>query len=208
MDMSKQRYASPAAPWSKMIPGFLALLMITFSPGVGSAGMNRMTDTELSAVVGQGFSSFTMVNGTALADFSGISAATYTEIDSVKLGYWDKSGGSNKGWDQNWTAVKLGSSASDLTLNGFYLKAQFDPATIGDPANRKLTGISIGSNDVTGVISANFQSFNGTINGTDYSRAPLGNASYQLNHSPLAFSVELSGPHAGVWVNMGTATKL
>lgn len=186
----------------------IVILLLLLLPVSGWAGMSAMSDKELSAVVAQGFSSFTMVNGVALADFSGISGSTYTEIDSLKMGYWDKTGSGSKGWDQNWTSVKLGSSANDLIFNGFFLKAEFDPATINDPANRQLKGIVIGSKDVTGVVSADFQSFSGIIAGGDVSRAALGQRSYQLNHTELSFSLELSGPRKGVWVNLGTATQL
>lgn len=195
------------ASWRKTTICFVLLLCMLL-PVSARAGMKAMNDSELSAVVAQGFSSFTMVNGVALADFSGISGSTYTEIDSLKLGYWDKAGGGSKGWDQNWTTVKLGSSTNDLTFNGFFLKAEFDPATVNDPAHRQLTGIVIGSRDVTGTVSADFQSFTGIIGGTDISRANLGQKTYQFNHSELSFSLELSGPHKGAWVNLGTATQL
>lgn len=184
------------------------LLLCMLLPVSCWAGMKAMSDGELSAVTAQGFSRFTMVNGVALADFSGISASTYTEIDSLKLGYWDKAGSGTKGWDQNWTSVKLGNSSNDLTLNGFFFKAEFDPVTINDPASRQLKGIVIGSRDVTGTVSADFRSFTGITGGSDVSRSALGQKTYQFNHSELSFSLELTGPRKGVWVNLGTATQI
>ena len=184
----------------------LVLLSILALSAPCQARMERMTDGALEGVTGAGFSSFTFVNGVALADFPGVSAATYTEIDSVKLGYWDK--GSGKGWDQNWTGVQLGSATNDLVFNGFFMKAEFEPATVNDPANRQLKSVSMGSKDVTGVVSANFQSFSGVIGGGDIARENLGTRSYQFNHTELSFSLELSGAHKGIWVNMGTATQI
>lgn len=191
-----------------------ATLLCLFLPVSSWAGMAAMNDAELSAVVAQGFSSFTMStdsvsgNRVALADFTGISGSTYTEIDSMKMGYWDNTGGGSKGWDQNWTTVKLGTAANDLILNGFFFKAEFDPATINDPANRQLKSFTIGSKDVTGTVAANFQSFSGVLGGSDLSRAALGNSTYQFNHTELSFSLDLSGSRKGFWVNMGTATPI
>jgi len=172
------------------------------------AGMSRMSDGELSAVVGQGFSSFTMSDGVANANFSGISGSTYTEIDSLALGYWDKGNGSGKGWDQNWTQVKLGTSSNDLTFKGFYFQAVFDPSTVNDPANRKLLSLSMGSKDVTGQLTANFQSLSATIGGQDVARGTLGVQTFQFNHTELSLNIDLTGSHKGIWVNMGNATKL
>lgn len=191
-----------------MLPVIAALVISAILPRISVAGMNRMSDTELAGVVGQGFSSFTMANGVALADFTGISVSTYTEIDSLKMGYWDKTGDGNKAWDQNWTSVKLGTSTKDLQINGFFMKAEFDPTTINDPANRQLKSFTIGSRDVTGIVSADFQSFTGIISGPAISRTNLGTASYQLNHTDLSFTIDVAGANKGVWINMGTATRL
>ena len=184
----------------------LVLLSILALAAPCQARMEQMTDVALDGVTGAGFSSFTFVNGVAVADFPGVSAATYTEIDSLKLGYWDK--GTGNGWDQNWTTVKLGSATEDLVFNGFFIKAEFEPATVNDSANRQLKSFSMGSKDVTGVVSANFQSFSGVIGGGDIARDNLGTRSYRFNHTELSFSLELSGAHKGIWVNMGTATQI
>ncbi|GFO56397.1 hypothetical protein GMSM_34040 [Geomonas sp. Red276] len=182
------------------------LLLMWTSPSF--AAMRAMADGELSAVVGQGFSSFTMSGGVANADFSGVSISTYTEIDTLSMGYWDKGTGSGKGWDQNWTQVKLGTTSNDLTFNGFYFQAVFDPATVNDPANRRLLSLTMGSKDVTGQLTANFQSLSAIIGGKEVERGSLGVQSYQFNHTELSIDIELSGARRGVWVNMGNATKL
>ena len=182
-------------------------LVLTMS-SLCCAGMKVMTDGELSGVVGQGFSSFTMADGVARADFGGISASTYTEIDSLKLGYWDNGNGGGKGWDQNWGQVKLGTPSSDLTFNGFFFQAVFDQSSINDPASRKLLSVSMGSKDVTGQVTANFQSLSATVGGIDVARGNLGLQTFQFNHTELSLDIELAGPHKGLWVNMGNATKI
>jgi len=186
----------------------LCTALVLMMSSVCCAGMNVMTDGELSGVVGQGFSSFTMVDGIAKADFSGISASTYTEIDSLKLGYWDKGDGSGKGWDQNWTQVKLGTPTNDLAFSGFFFQAVFDKNSINDPANRQLLSISMGSKDVTGQLTANFNSLSAIVGGVDVARGSQGLQTYQFNHTELSLNIEFAGSHKGLWVNMGNATKL
>lgn len=186
----------------------LLALFLFLLPVPGFAGMQRMTDGELSGVVAQGFSSFTMVDGVAKADFSGVSGYTYTEIDSLKMGYWDKGDGSGKGWDQNWRQVKLGTPSNDLVFNGFFFQAVFDQSSLNDPANRKLVSLSMGSKDVTGQLSADFQSLSAVVGGTEVARSSQGVQTYQFNHTELSLNIELSGPRKGLWINMGNATKL
>lgn len=166
--------------------------------------MGVMTDDELSAVTGHGFSTFSLVDGVARIDL-GITASTFTEIDSLKLGYWDNGGG--KGWDQNWSGVKLGSSGSDLTFNGFFVQAVFDPATINDPANRLLIGITFGSQHVTGTLSADFLALSQLAGGvTVNDRAATGNQTYVFNDTELSISAVFAGLNKGVRVNFGSAT--
>ncbi|MFZ3209547.1 MAG: hypothetical protein WA140_12070 [Geobacteraceae bacterium] len=190
--------------------GFIALLFAAIiffvSSSVSFAGMGLLTDAELSEVTAQGFSSFTMVNGVAEADFTGISAATYTEIDSLKMGYWDN--GAGIGWDQNWATVKLGDGvpANDLKFNGFYFKAVFDPATVNDPAARQLQSVTIGSKDVTGLLSADFQSLS-RIGGVARDTS-IGAKTYQFTNTDFSISIELTGAHKGIWINMGTAAQI
>ena len=183
-------------------------------PAAGCAAMGVMSDSELDAISAKGFSSFSMVDGVALADFTGLAVSTYTEIDSLKMGYWDRNDGNGTGWDQNWTGVKLGASLADptgdLTLNGFYVKAVFDPTTIDDPANRRLTRVSMGSSDVSGDLSANFASLSrelteGGLPVIVNNRANVGEATYHFDHTELSLNVVLEGQDKGIWVNFGDA---
>ncbi len=133
------------------------VILIISSPAV-HAWMWEMEDEELSEVTGEGFSSFTLENEVARAYFN-INAATFTEIDSLKMGYYDD--GISYGWDQDWVGVSLGSSSESLVCKGLYIEAGF--SNIADPDNRRLNYLKLGTPDMTGPISANFISFSGHI---------------------------------------------
>jgi hypothetical protein len=164
--------------------------LLILLPMVSQAEMAVMTDSELDEVTGHGFSEFTLVDGVALAKFN-VLAETFTEIDSMKLAYYDNGGG--LGWDNNWTSVQLGSESEDLVLNGFFIEARFKD--IDDPALRKLQHFKVGFTEVSGEITADFQSFSGDITvsgtGTQYSRSFLGNRTYQFLNSELSISMDL-----------------
>jgi len=152
---------------SLVLKGCRLLLLFTvilvISAPVIHAWMWEMADEELSEVTGEGFSSFTLENDVARAYFN-ITAATFTEIDSLKMGYYDD--GSSYGWDQDWVGVSLGSASEDLVCKGLYIEAGF--SNIADPDNRALNYLKVGTPDMTGPISANFISFSGHIeNPTD-----------------------------------------
>lgn len=181
----------------------LMLLATGFNPAV--AGMKEMSDGELAEITGHGFSQFTRSGDMIRADFD-ILAATYTDIDSLKLGYWDNGGG--PGWDQNWTGIQLGSADQDIVLRGFYIEASFD--NLSDPLNRRLKSLFIGFNHVSGDLKARFESISrmATEGGTDDVRADLGDRTFRFNDSELQFSLELEGAHKGIWVRFGEGTTL
>ena len=168
------------------------------------AWMWEVGDEELSEVTGEGFSSFTLQDGVAKAYFN-IEAATYTQIESLKMGYYTK--GTSTGWDQDWTNVSFGAPATDLVCKGLYLEASF--TNLSDPANRQLNYVKFGTPDMTGPVSANFASFSGRIvdSGNNVlvngSRVNLGTRTINSNHS--AFSVTLDRT-AGWWVDWNNAT--
>ncbi|MBN2179735.1 MAG: hypothetical protein JW743_09950 [Deltaproteobacteria bacterium] len=152
--------------------------------------MTCLSDAELSTVYAAGFSSFTITNGIARADLN-INISTYTEIDSMKLGYWNNGGG--MGWDQDWTNVILGGSASDptqdLLLTGIYIEAKF--TNIDNPATRTLDYVRFGTPDINGKVSATFNSFTGDVGGTTYTRQNLGATSITAQNNK-EFYIELS----------------
>ena len=163
-----------------------AAVCVLLPPPAG-ADMTRMTEEELSAVTGHGFSSFTLTqdNGVDIARMDlNMRAETFTEIDSMKLGYY---GG---GWDENWLGLSMGSSENDLILGGFYFEAQF--VDIDDPSNRQLKEVTIGWRSVTGTITAEFNSFTGTIQGTEHVRQDLGPTTVQLHDEGFSMTLDVA----------------
>ena len=148
--------------------------------------MTPMTEDELSAITGHGFSSFTLTqeNGLDIARMDlDIRATTFTEIDSMKLGYY---GG---GWDENWLGLSMGSSDNDLTLGGFYFESQF--VDINDASTRQLERVTIGWTSVTGTISAEFNSFTGNIQGTEHCRQDLGPTTIHLHDEGFSMTLDV-----------------
>ena len=133
---------------------------IDYFPATSSAEMAILADRELSDVVACGFSSFTLVDGVARADL-GIKVSTCTEIDSLKLGHYHD--GTATGWDEDWTNVQIGSDTEDLIASGLYIEAVFE--NIDDPAARSLKEVKFGTADMTGSITAAFNSFSDDIAG-------------------------------------------
>ncbi len=175
----------------------------TLAPLGVSADLVPLSDSQMAQISGTGFSQFTVDGNTVRADFN-IQALTYTEIGSLKMGYWDDGGGT--AWDQNWTGVQMGSASQDMTLSGFFIQATFD--NLADTANRKLTSVFFGFNQVSGNLSANFQSLSKIgVNGEpDDRRANLGVQTFSFNNSEFAFSLQLEGDYRGIWVRFGDGT--
>jgi hypothetical protein len=150
------------------LTGFILLTWFTILPSsLSAAGLRELSDGELAAVYGYGFSTFTLNGDIVKLDFSGVSLSTYTDISSMKLGYYTKG---TLGWDNDWTGVKLGTPTTDLVATGLYIEAGF--SNINNPATRQLEYFRIGTPNMMGTISANFNSFSGTLdNGiTTYTR--------------------------------------
>jgi hypothetical protein len=123
-----------------------------------NCSMVQMNDDELSSVAATGFSNFTLQDNVVKAYFN-IEARTFTEIDSLKMGYYPI--GVNMGWDEDWTNISLGSPTEDLICKGIYIEANF--SNITNPTGRTLQNIKIGTPSMTGPITATFNSFSGRI---------------------------------------------
>ncbi len=177
--------------WTSLIALFI---MLVWAMPV-HAFMLAVSDDELAEVTGEGFSSFNIINENSTFDLTRIEldiiTSTYTQIDSLKMGYYDN--GTGLGWDEDWTGVSLGSSTEDLVCNGIYIEAKF--ANIADAATRRLDYVKIGSPDMTGPVSATFNSFTGRIENpidgvlVDGARLNLGTRTIYSNHGD--FSVTL-----------------
>ena len=155
------------------LTGFILLaLAAIMTPSICAAGMHELSDGEMADVYAHGFSEFTLNGDIATINFNGVTLSTWTTIDSMKMGYYAKSG-TTLPWDNDWTTVSLGTSGTDLIAKGLYIEAKF--SNITDPVNRQLNYVHIGTTNLTGTITANFNSFNGTIGGTSYpNRTNLG----------------------------------
>jgi hypothetical protein len=194
------------------LTGFILLAGAAIVPPSLCAGMHELSDGEMAAIYAHGFSTFTLstdTNGNSLAtiNFSGVTLSTWTEIQSMKVGYYLKG---TTAWDNDWTTVSLGTSSTDLVAQGFYIKAGFS-GDITNPATRQLEYVQIGTTSLTGPISANFNSFSGSLdNGvTNISRTNLGAAT--ITSSGGSFCLSLSrngvGNQMGYSFNWSSATK-
>jgi hypothetical protein len=186
---------------------FLFIMSLLTMPSVIYAWMWEMADEELAEVTGEGFSSFTLENEVARAYFN-ITASTFTEIDSLKMGYYDD--GTSYGWDEDWADVSLGSSSEDLVCQGLYIETGF--SNIADPANRTLNYIKAGTPSMTGPISANFISFSGHIENptagvlVDGHRLSLGIRTITSTNSEFYMQLNQSGVDKGWWFFWNNAT--
>lgn len=174
-------------------------------PSLCSAGMQELSDGEMAAVYAYGFSTFTLTDGVARVDFNNVTLRTWTEISSMKMGYYNN--GLTTAWDNDWTAVSLGSSGSDLVARGLFIEAKF--SNITDSATRQLEYVRIGTTSLTGTVSGAFNSFSGTLDGgtTSLSRTNLGTTSITSSGGGFYLSLERSGSKMGYtfnWVNATT----
>lgn len=156
------------------------VLLVFFLATPCRAGMETLSDTQLSDVYGEGFSGFTITpvgdgtdNVTALFN---IDTSSFTTIDSMKLGYYNDNqlspppAPTTTAWDEDWTNIQIGGSLTDPTKDfktqGVYFQANF--SNINDQTTRTLNSITFGATSATGDISAEFNSFSGSIaNGTN-----------------------------------------
>jgi hypothetical protein len=192
------------------LTGFILLAGAAIVPPSLCAGMHELSDGEMAAIYAHGFSTFTLstdTNGNSLAtiNFSGVTLSTWTEIQSMKVGYYLKG---TTAWDNDWTTVSLGTSSTDLVAQGFYIKAGFS-GDITNPATRQLEYVQIGTTSLTGPISANFNSFSGSLdNGvTNISRTNLGAATITSSGGGFYLALQRSGSQMGYTFNWGSATK-
>lgn len=184
---------------------FVLLSLALLLPPLSAARTRDLSDSELASIYAYGFSTFTFDGGLATINFNNLTIRTFTEIESMKTGYYNN--GTTTGWDNDWTNVSLGSSSSDLTAKGIYIQAKFSNAT--DGTTRQLDYFRIGTTSLTGTITADFNSFSGTIGGAGISssRTALGTATMTSNGAGFYLEVNRTGSSMGYtfqWVN---ATK-
>jgi hypothetical protein len=213
--------------WVCMI--FAAAVIAACLPETGWCQLKHLEDGELSGIYAEGFCDFQInsLGGTtseAVARFQ-INTYQYTEIESLKLGWHDeydyKDPNPGFGWDQDWTDVTIGSDytdpSTDFYTEGIFFKAEFE--NIDTPATRQLKSITFGADYVRGEISADFNSFSGTIddsndNTPEYNGHRLNLGTKTITADPTSsgtgseFSISFSidGYDKGYWVNFTKAT--
>ena len=205
------------------------LAVFTFSaailPAAGFAELRAMNDEEMTEIYATGFSSFEILEDTitgidtARAWFN-IEAYTFTEIDSLKLGYHNnydyKNPNPGFGWDEDWINVQFGGDIADpgedFHASGFYFEADF--INIDTPASRELKSVRFGFDAVEGDIYANFINFSGTIDDSN-NNTPEYNG-HILNLGPatitsdgnggMEISLNIDTYDKGYWVTFDSAT--
>ncbi|RJP81069.1 MAG: hypothetical protein C4522_06165 [Desulfobacteraceae bacterium] len=119
----------------------------------------------------------------------GIAVETYATVDSIKMGYYDN--GNGYGWDQDWENVSIGSSSQEpLVVTGITIQFAFE--NMEDNDNRQLVTFSMGSYDVNGTITADMNSFTGTISpdSASVTRVNLGTTTLEFNNDALFLSID------------------
>ena len=153
---------------------FITCVLITIILPVSSfCELKAMNDDEMLDIYATGFSDFQINDlGGGLTEtyaLFNIQAYTFTEIESLKLGYHDEYDYKNPtptyGWDEDWENVQLGGSLTDPSQDffgeGFYFAATF--TDINDSTKRELKSFRFGFDYVQGPISADFINYSGTI---------------------------------------------
>jgi hypothetical protein len=186
------------------LTGFILLVWAAIAPpSLSIAGMHELSEGEMAAIYAKGFSTFTLDGNIVNINFTGVTLSTWTEIQSMKMGYYLKG---TTAWDNDWTTVSLGTQSTDLVAQGLYIKAGF--SNINNPATRQLEYVNIGTTSLTGTVSANFNSLSGTIGGTTYNRSNLGVQTITSTGGGFYLSLQRSGSQMGYTFNFGTGSHL
>lgn len=181
---------------------FLAILFVI--PGFSSAEMIFLSNSELSEVTGTGIITFSLTGDMARVDLD-METGMYSNIDSMKLGYYDD--GVSSGWDQDWTNVTIGSGSRELVINGVYFQAVY--SNINDPDTRGLSHITIGTRNATGTIRGDFNNYSGSITDTGGAdiinghRAQADFSRIDLDHSNASIVFDSNG---GYTINVDNAS--
>ena len=190
---------------SIFLSGFILLAWAACMPAsICGAAMQELTDNQLADVHGAGFSTFSLENdlltGNSIAriSFNNVTTSTWTEIASMKMGYH------SGGWDNDWTNASLGTSATDLVGQGLTIEAKFSTDSV--TGKRQLDHLRIGTPNMTGAVSANFNSFSGSIGGTTYTRTNLGTTTITSSGTGFYLSLERSGSQMGYSFHWANAT--
>ena len=126
-------YKAASKKISIFLTGFILLAWAAFGPASPcSAGMQELSDGQMAAVYATGFSTFSLTGDTARVDFNNVILSTWTEIESMKMGYYNneqRRPGTTTGQTSPWERP-----ARDLVAQGLFIEAKF--TNITDPATR------------------------------------------------------------------------
>ncbi len=216
----------------KIFSAFLSIsFTIIFFTGTGLCELQSLNDDELSGVYAKaGFTDFAINDlGGGISEtyaWFNINTYQYTEIESLKLGYHDeynyKDPTPGFAWDEDWENVVIGTDfedpSTDFRTEGMYFSAEFE--NIDDPATRQLKSITWGADDVYGDLTADFNSFSGTIDNSDNNTPEYNGHALNLgtqtitagdlnsdgDASEFSITLSLDGFQKGYWVTFTEAT--
>ncbi|WP_027360398.1 hypothetical protein [Desulforegula conservatrix] len=153
--------------FKKLVVG-LNIAVFMLGSSICNAELKALTKNEMKSETAQaGLASFSMDNtNNSIRMFTDIHLETWTEIDSMKIGYYERGG--VPGWDQDWSkpsgtgpGVQIGTAVSPMQMDGFVFKADFQDLGVEKPSLKRLV---IGTNRLNGSITANLNSFTGIYN--------------------------------------------
>ena len=212
--------------FKKILALFIAFALIAvILPTAGTAELRALDDDEMTEIYATGFAEFQIndLTGTTLSETVAkfnIRAYTFTEIDSLKLGYHNeykyKDPNPLAGWDEDWENVQFGGAlddpSQDFYAEGFYFSAVFD--NIGNANTRELKSVKFGFDKVEGDIYANFINFSGTIDDSDNNTPEYNGHILNLGPATIAsdgnggmeISLNIENYDKGYWVTFDSAT--
>ena len=181
---------------------FCFIIPCLLLPGFSYAGMIQVSDSQLSEITGTGIIAFSLNDDMARMDLN-IASGMYSDTDSIKIGYYHD--GVSSGWDQNWTNITVGSASQELVVNGVYFEAVY--SNINDPNARGLSSIRIGTDNATGIIAGNFNSYSGSITSPvggviiDGHRRTAGFSQINLDRSGASIKFDSNGGYSVDFTN-------
>jgi hypothetical protein len=124
-----------------------------------SFSLEALSKEKMKTTTGQRALTDISTSGDTTRLFLNTHIETFTEVESLKLAYFERNG--TMGWDQNWNNLSIGNQDTNLTIDGLVIKADFVNLESSEPVLKRFI---IGSNMLNGSISGNFDSFTGTYN--------------------------------------------
>ncbi|MDY0362523.1 MAG: hypothetical protein RBR08_13800 [Desulforegulaceae bacterium] len=184
----------------KVLNILIIFLLFFIIPDI-SFSLEALSKEKMKTTTGQRALTDISTSGDTTRLFLNTHIETFTEIESLKLAYFDRDGNGEKGWDQNWNNLKLGSEHANLTIDGLVIKADFVNLASSEPVLKRFI---IGSNMLNGTISGNFDSFTGTYNpkllGPDSAEPAQEYLRHDLGEKKFTFKTSEDGTNQGFFL--------